>query len=165
MTTLPNQPWRATMGHMINNIERMFRGVSYCTKTTQDVRIAMENKVEHLARSIDERNVRVTRLCEEHTIQPTRLADLILQYQNSDSDVVSYQRAQGHEHVIPAGVIANIIREKEMIESEREQAHKLRLILRNLCETDMYTSPDTGQVATRVCIHTLTDSELEYLGF
>ncbi len=155
------------MGHWVESSERMFREVCYRKKTTAEIRAAMEAKQEQIARLSNERKHRVERLCEEYNITPTRLADLILQYHNdSDDDFVSYQnQGDGTGQLIPSGVIANIVREKEMIESERGQARKLELVLRNIREDEMYFNPRTGEANKRPCIHTLTDSELEYLGF
>ncbi len=154
------------MGYKINNTERLFRGVRYHTKTTPELRKALKNKQEALAALMADRQTRVERICAEYKISDRRLADLILQYQNDNSDMVSYQNQAGSdESLVPAGIIANIIHEKEMTEPERNQTLKLALVLRNLRDTEPYTCPNTGRVATRECIHELTDHELEYLEF
>ncbi|WNG50909.1 hypothetical protein F0U60_47355 [Archangium minus] len=62
-------------------------------------------------------------------------------------------------------MIANLIREREMIDSERGQIRKMELILRNLPDTELYNDPKTGEVKSRQPLHELTDEELEFLGF
>jgi hypothetical protein len=82
-------------------------------------------------------------------------------------DRISYEaqpRSEG-QALIPAGVISNLVREREMIDNEEAQIAKLELVLRNLCETEQFTVEATGEVKTRPCVHELTDFELDFLGF
>ncbi|MCY1077815.1 hypothetical protein [Archangium lansingense] len=155
------------MGYRVEKPTDMFESVRYNIKTTPEVRAAMQRKVKELAAHIEEREARMRRIRDEYQIDAERLAALIIQYQNNDSGFVSYQ-AQGdskRDVVVPAGVIANIIREREMIDSERGQIRKMELILRNLPDTELYNDPKTGEVKSRQPLHELTDEELEFLGF
>ncbi|MCP3169206.1 hypothetical protein [Myxococcus qinghaiensis] len=155
------------MGYRIERPAELFESVRYNTKTTPDLRGAMGKKVEELEKRIAEREGRLQRIRDEYQIDPERLATLVIQYQNKESDFVSYQAQGGspRDTVVPAGVIANIIREREMIDSERSQIRKLELVLRNLPESELYNDPRTGEVKSRQPLHQLTDDELEYLGF
>ncbi|MCB9755412.1 MAG: hypothetical protein H6713_36190 [Myxococcales bacterium] len=155
------------MGHRIENTTTMFRSVVYNIKTTPELRGAMERKLEELTGLIEAREGRVKRLREEYEIDAEQLAQLVIKFQNDDSGFVSYNQQGGgpREKLVPAGVIANIIREREMVDSERNQIRKLNLILRNIKDEEFFTHPRTGELGTRRCLHELTDSELEYLGF
>ncbi|MFP2929907.1 hypothetical protein ACLESO_32875 [Pyxidicoccus sp. 3LG] len=155
------------MGYRIEKPTELFESVRYNTKTTPEVRQAMQNKLKELATRIEDREGRMKRIRDEYQIDSERLAALVIQYQNRDSEFVSYESQGGspRDAVVPAGVIANIIREREMIDSERGQIRKLELVLRNLPETELYNDPRTGEVKSRQPLHKLTDDELEYLGF
>ena len=155
------------MGHRIENTTSMFRSVVYNIKTTPQLREAMERKLGELTELIAAREGRVQRLRDEYEIGAEQLAQLVIKFQNDDSGFVSYnQQGDGqNEKLVPAGVIANIIREREMVDSERSQMRKLNLILRNIKDEEFYTNPRTGEIGTRRSLHKLTDAELEYLGF
>ncbi len=157
------------MGHRIDDSSILFRSVRYNTKTTAEIREAMQKKVVEIKKLSLERETRIHKIRDEYQIDPERLANLVIQFQKNDSGFVSYnqQNQSGSEapKLIPAGVIANIISEREMIDSERDQIRKLELVLRNLRDTEHYASPRTGEILTRTCLHQLTDNELEYLGF
>ena len=62
-------------------------------------------------------------------------------------------------------IITNIVRERRMVDSEREQIRKLELVLRNLKDEELYAEPRTGEVRSRIALHVLNDDDLEYLGF
>ncbi|WP_224246250.1 hypothetical protein [Hyalangium gracile] len=144
----------------------MFDSVRYNTKTTPELREAMQKKVKEIVARIADREGRMKRIRDEYQIDAERLAALVIQYQNQDSDFVSYQsQGDSTRGVVPAGVIANIISEREMIDSERGQIRKMELVLRNLPETELYNDPRTGAVKSRQPLHKLTDDELEFLGF
>jgi transposase-like protein len=155
------------MGYRVEKPTELFESVRYNTKTTPELREAMKKMVLEIAARIEDREGRMKRIRDEYQIDSERLAALVIQYQNRDSDFVSYQAQGGasRDAVVPAGVIANIIREREMIDSERGQIRKLELVLRNLPETELYNDPRTGEVRSRQPLHQLTDDELEFLGF
>ncbi|QSQ26317.1 hypothetical protein JY651_15875 [Pyxidicoccus parkwayensis] len=155
------------MGYHVEEPTEMFESVRYNTKTTPVLREAMQKKVKEIAVRIEDREGRMKRIRDEYQIDSERLAALVIQFKNKNSNFVSYQ-AQGdgsRDTIVPAGVIANIIREREMIDSERGQIRKLELVLRNLPETELYNDPRTGEVKSRQPLHQLTDDELEFLGF
>jgi len=155
------------MGHFAR-ADTMFAGVSYRIKTTEQVRDAMSRKVKELKVRIADRETRTMRIRDEYSIDAERLAVLVMRYRESTrNQTVSYDRQGGDrdEVLVPAGVIANLVRERDMIDSEREQIRKLELILRNLADEELYHVPETGEVRTRRAIHELEDDELEYLGF
>ncbi|WP_338865452.1 hypothetical protein [Myxococcus stipitatus] len=157
------------MGHYVEQPTEMFESVRYNTKTTPELRGAMQKKVKELGGRIDEREARMRRIRDEYQIDAERLATLVMQFQKKarGSEMVSYQSQGGDsgDALIPAGVIANIIREREMVDSERAQIRKLELVLRNLPDSELYNDPKTGEVKSRQPLHQLTDDELEYLGF
>ena len=145
----------------------MFHSVRYSTKTSPELREAMQRKVSELRRSGEERELRVRKLREEYLIDPERLARLVLDFQRSDAPIVSYsaQGDGGRDVVIPAGVIAHIVREREMMDSERAQIRKMDLILRNMRDSESYIDGRSGEQRERLCLHSLSDDELEFLGF
>lgn len=156
------------MGHYVRNASDWFDGVSYNKKTSQELREAMQRKVVSLREHIEQREQRIRRIRAEYAIDADLLARLVIQFQgqNQGGSVVNYNtQGEGRDTLIPAGVIANIIREQEMIDSEHKQIRKLELILRNLRDTEPYNDASTGETRSRSCIHTLGDEELEFLGF
>ncbi|NMO15027.1 hypothetical protein HPC49_07255 [Pyxidicoccus fallax] len=153
------------MGYYAEKPTELFEGVYYNIKTTPELRQAMQKKVKEIRARIEDREGRMKRIREEYQIDAERLAALVIQYKNQDSDRVSYQVQGDSGTIVPAGVIANIIREREMIDSERGQIRKMELILRNLPDQELYNDPRTGEVKSRQPLHELTDDELEFLGF
>ncbi|RKH88742.1 hypothetical protein D7Y21_13540 [Corallococcus sp. AB045] len=143
---------------------REFVRSSHCRT---ELREALQKKVRELVARVEEREGRLKRIREEYQINAERLAALVIQYQNRDSNFVSYQSQNGASQtsIVPAGVIANLISESEMIDSERGQIRKVELVLRNLPDAELYHEPRTGAVRSRQPLHQLTDDELEYLGF
>lgn len=153
------------MGHRISYIEGLFSDVCYNKKSSAELRAAMTRKVEEIKVLSQTREGRIMKLREEHEIDAELLSRLVMQFQRDEhSNFTNYSKQPG-KNVIPAGVIANIIREQEMIDSEREQLQKLDLVLRNMRDTESYFTEDTGEHRERPCIHQLSDHELEYLGF
>ena len=144
----------------------MFEDVIYNIKTSDELRGAMKDKIEALEESRARREERVAKLREEYGIGPEHLAELLLRFKNEGgSRATSYDDQGADEPLVPAGVIANLVRERDMLSTERDQRRKLELILRNIKDTEPYVHEDTGEVRERPCIHRLTDEELEYLGF
>jgi len=152
------------MGHRINRIERLFSDVVYNQKSSAELRTAMTAKVKELRTRIAERGVRTQQIRDEYSIDAERLAILLMRFQQDDSGFVSYEK-QGGEHVVPAGVIANLVREREMIDNEQEQIEKIELVQRNLVDQVQFAVHGTGEIKLRPAIHELSDDELEYLGF
>lgn len=126
----------------------------------------MTRKVAVLEQHCEAREGRIRQIREDYGIDAERMAVLVMRYQDSGR-IVSYEnqgQAEG-QSIVPAGVIANLVEEHEMIDNERDQIWKLKLVLRNLADDEMYWEPQTGDVKTRQALHSLTDFELDYLGF
>lgn len=168
------------MGQM-HNVGAMFRGVTYNRFTTAVVRERMEAKIKALFAKILERCGRVTKLMEEHSITSEMLSDMVIQYMKdqdrgqtrmsySNSVSVASGSAVGPdlrsktEVVVPAGAVANIVTEKNLIESETEEAKRMVLIVRNLRDTLPSVDDKTGELVERAVVHSLNDEEIEYLG-
>lgn len=152
----------------------MFRNVTYNKFTSATLRDAMERKVQNVKAKIEERKGRIAKIREENKITDAMLSDMVIQYmqdQQRGQTRVSYSNSvqpdpkkKSEEVTIPAGVIANIITEKGLIESESSEVKKLSLILRNLRDTLPHVG-DNGLLVERPAVHVLTDDEIEYLGF
>lgn len=151
------------MGHSIQNIHHLFSDVRYRAKTSAELREAMQRKRTELQERVAARRTRIQAMRDEYAIDAERLALLVMRYREK-SGSISYEPAQG-QHVVPAGVVANLVKEQQMIDSELSQMGKLDLVLRNLRDEEWYTHPRTGEVLQRQAIHELDDFELEYLGF
>jgi len=152
------------MGYQINRIKSLFSDVVYSYKTSDQLRIAMTAKVVELKERIKEREIRTQRIRAEYEIDAEQLAVLLIRFQQDDSGMVSYEK-QGGSKVVPAGVIANLVREREMIDNEAEQIGKIELVMRNMLDEVQFAVHGTGELKTRPAVHELSDDELEYLGF
>ena len=160
-----------------NEVEEMFRGVSYNKFTSPQVREAMTRKAEAVRAKIEERRGRIEKITHENEITPEALSDLIVQYtqdqrRGSSSHKMSYSIPnsgssgnQPKETVVPAGVIANLVTEKELISSETAEVKRLDLILRNLKDTEPFVDATTGELRQHAIVHRLDDTDIEYLGF
>ena len=85
---------------------------------------------------------------------------LVMRFKESKGFVSYENQGSGEgEALVPAGVIANLVRERQMIDSEVEQIRKLELILRNIRDEELYEVPRTGEIKTRPSIHELSDEE------
>ena len=165
------------MGQM-HAVAAMFRGVNYNKYTSSVVREKMEAKITALRSKVEERRGRVTKLMEEHSITSEMLSDMVIQYMKDKergTSRMSYNTqsagsANGPdlrsktEVVVPAGAVANIVTEKNLIESETEEAKRMVLIVRNLRDTLPAVDEKTGELVERAVIHSLNDEEIEYLG-
>lgn len=156
------------MGHRVTRPSRMFEGTSYTSKTTEELRTAFAAKIEEVNAHIVERKRRLKRIKEDHALSSERLAHLVSTFQRDSNSYMSNYNNQGQEEgeqIIPAGVIANIVNEYEMIDNEQLQIRRMELVSRNLLDKEPYFNDHTGEHGIRSCIHILEDEELEYLGF
>lgn len=163
----------------------MFRGVTYNRFTTAVLRERMTAKVAALGAKVGERRGRINRLMEEHGITQEHLSNMLVQYmkdQEQGRSRTSYNFASNvalgaassiaagpnlqmrGEVIVPAGVVSNIITEKQLIESETSEAERMSLILRNLRDTLPVIDEKTNTLVERPVIHTLSDEEIDYLG-
>jgi len=158
------------------DVERMFSGVTYNKFTSGQLRTAMAKKIEAVLTKVKEREGRINKLMAENNITSEMATDMVLQYMKDQqegrqrmmySNSVRSQTpdAPPKEINIPAGVIANLITEKSLIEIEQEEVKRMVIILRNLKDEEYYFEPRTGERHSRECIHTLSDNDMEYLGF
>ena len=151
------------MGHRISRVRSLFDSVVYRQKSTQELRVAMTAKVAELRLRIADRELRTQKIRTEYAIDAEQLAVLLMRFQQESSGTISYEK-QG-ANPVPAGVIANLVREREMIDNEQEQIDKLELVQRNLLDEVQFAVHGTGEIKTRPAVHELDDEELEYLGF
>lgn len=161
---------------VFHEVKSMFRGVNYNKFTSPQIREAMTRKVESVRAKIEDRRGRIEKIVADNGITPEALSDLIVQYtqdqQRGRSAKMSYSistigsgNGPSRETVVPAGVIANLVTEKELIASETDEAKRMDLILRNLKDTQPFVDGETGELVQRAVIHTLDDTDIEYLGF
>lgn len=155
----------------------MFRGVNYNRFPSPKIRAAMEAKVLRVKSKIEERLGRLDRIAKDNDLTPAQMSDILAQYHQDKSRgnakqfyTVSVELgapipAGPREAFIPAGVVSNIVTEKDLIDQEQNEVRKLELIVRNLRDTEYAANPTTGELFLRECVHTLTDDEMEYLGF
>jgi hypothetical protein len=154
------------MGHRVSY--RMFEGTSYSIKTTEQLKEAFTKKIEEVDLRIKDRRQRLIKLREDNELSAERLAQLVSLFRrDSNAYITNYNRQNQNdgEAIVPAGVIANIVSEYDMIENEQDQIQRMQLVSRNLLDEEPYYNPRTGEHGIRPCIHELTDDELEYLGF
>ena len=156
-------------------VDDMLNQVVYNRFTSAEIRTKMEGKVQAIRAKVEERLGRITRIIADNGITPEALSDLVIQY-NQDQKrggggkmayTVSTAPAgsRAPETMIPAGVVANLVTEKELVATETAEAKRLDLILRNLRDSYPHVNETTGATYQRTAIHTLSDSDMEYLGF
>lgn len=154
----------------------MFIGVTYNLFTTAEVREAMARKAVAVAAKVAERRLRVQAIVAEYEIAPEALADLVLRYVRDQQDrrqVASYSNSArlsaspsgspSGDKLVPAGVVANIVEEKTLMEGETKEVEKLNRVLRNLRALVPFWDDKAGQLAFRDVVHKLTDDEIDYL--
>ena len=134
------------MGHRIYARD-LFDEVIYNKKTTAELQTAMTAKTIALLESLTRREERLAGIRDEYDIGPERLAELIIRFSNEgNSRSTSYDNQGSDAPIVPAGVIANIVRERDMLDTERDQMRKMELILRNIKDTEPYIHEETGEV-------------------
>ena len=152
------------MGHRFNWVDSLFEDVTYNIKTSAELRPALEAKVVALRAKAIERDARMMAVRDEYGIDAEWLAVLVMRHQNGNKSSVSFEPRDG-EKLIPAGIIANLVEERSMIDNEQEQVAKIELVLRNLRDEVQFRVEGTGEIKTAPSEHQLTDNELLYLGF
>jgi hypothetical protein len=161
---------------VFREVEVMFRGIVYNKFTSSVVRAALTAKVKAVQDKIEERHRRVEKIIADNEITPEAMNELILQYmqdqQRGNRNKMSYSTAAvpmrnvagaSTEKVVPAGVVANLATEKELISNETAEVRRMALILRNLKDTQPHVD-DEGRLVERPTVHTLDDTDIEYLG-
>ena len=167
----------------------MFSGVDYNHFTTAELRAAMQRKLHAVTVKIAERERRVRAIVAEYRIAPEAMTDLVMRFMRDAQErrtVATYttSRPSGgdgsegapSELVVPAGVVANIVAEKNLQEGETKEVAKLRLVLANLRDRVPYwddqrnaavraeSPPVEPALSYRAVVHKLNDDEMEYLG-
>ena len=127
-------------------------------------------KIALLLAKITEREARIVRLRDEFAISD---ADMIKLLSQAASDAVSNARVattmsynignDDNVRVVAAGVVQNLLTERQLIEQERDLVTKLQLVLRNLRPV-MHYAQDTG-APYEVDSFPLSESDLDFLGF
>lgn len=157
-------------------VEAMFHNVSYNQFTSPQLREAMTKKVAAVRVKIEERQGRIRKIQADNDITSEMATDLVLQYMQDQqrgqqrmmysNSVRSQNTNEAPKEInVPAGVISNLVTEKSLIEQEMAEVKRMDLIIRNLKDEMYYNHPETGVVGKRQAIHTLSDSDMEYLGF
>lgn len=142
-------------------------------KSSEDIRSACKTKIVAVRAKIEEREARIRRIREEYRITDAALVDILAQARQTRNAQVMYRYTSkgagprshagagdiddDEEVMIGAGVVNNLLTERDFIDGEREQVRKLELIVRNLRDL-----PDDEGVVQG---HPLTNEELEFLGF
>ena len=151
--------------------EDMFQNFTY-EKPSAEIITKAQAKIAALLAKVEERQARVTKIREEYEVTDQALVEILTQARGAQRDKMSYtynsSSAQGlrEERSIGAGVVNNLLTENDYIESERKQAKRLGLIVRNLQDRpDETIHVVAAGVERPLRGHCLTEEELEYLGF
>lgn len=166
------------MGHQVD-ASRMLGCIARGTKTTDEVRKAIREKTGALVSKIEERKIRIAKIKSSNELSDLDVSNLMVEYHKNQSmgrEVQTYslsnsraKQLQGgnssDERIIGAGVVASIVAETNLIESEQNQVSDLRLIDRNMLDVEVVSNPRTGEWVTRQQYHKLSDEALKYLGF
>lgn len=131
----------------------------------------MEAKAAFLEAKVTDRQGRVARIREAFDISDADMIDLLTQHANPVTTNAQVKMSytietnggeEGEVRIIAAGVIQNLVTEKSLIEQEQETIKQLKRICRNLKPITHFG--ENGEAYTQDFV-TLSDSELEYLGF
>ena len=153
------------------NIHQFFNRVTF-QKTTSEIKTKAQTKVAQIKSKITEREQRIHRLREEYKITDAVLIDLLTQARNDlvqgalkmfyNSTVSSAQGSDQTQNVtIGAGVVTNILTEKDAMAAEEIQVTRLELVIRNISDVMRITSNGMSYVEP----HTLSFEEMTFLGF
>lgn len=155
----------------------MFRQLQY-QKTIDEIKGAMTKKVEFLLGKIEERSNRIQQLRETFGIDDVAYITLLQEALKNEKEgraVVNYTttRTSGglwatgegapEKVIIGAGVVQNLLTETTLRDQEKADVAHLQMIVRNLRPIRTYdVAADRTEVTDEF---TLTEAELEYLGF
>lgn len=150
----------------------MFHNFVY-EKPSAEIITKAQEKIEALQGKIEERLARVAKIRKEYEITDQALVEILTQARGAQREKMSFTYSsapstQGlrEERSIGAGVVNNLLTENDYIESERKQAKRLGLIVRNLQDRPDETIHVVAVGAERPLRgHALSEEELEYLGF
>ena len=156
------------MGSPINSHE-ILRGVSF-TKTANEIKAAATTKIAKLEGKIAERQKRIVDLRKEYDINDAALIQLLTEARRDmqhGHTKMSYNFSNslnavddGDQRVVGAGIVTNILTESDMIESEKEQVTRLKMIVRNIKPIPKYATGNGTQLPDEG-FH-MSDTDLEY---
>lgn len=142
-------------------------------KSSEEIVRACTKKIEALLAKVREREERIANLRKEYGINDAALIQLLTQArkQQGNNAGMTYSFSNGipsprdrdggkmteETITIGAGVVNNLLTENDFIESEKSQADKLAIIVRNLKDLPNDNGDKRG--------HRLSYDELVYLGF
>lgn len=139
-------------------------------KSSGEILAKAAAKVESLTLKIAEREARIVRLRKEFEITDQDMIKLLSQ---AAQDALSNARVtttmsynigtQDEVRVVAAGVVQNLLTERQLIEQEKDSVEKLQMISRNLRPLVAYAS-QTGE-RYEVDSFNLSETDLEFLGF
>lgn len=155
--------------HSFNNVDR-------ASVHTSTLKTAIKNKIKQIQAKLIEREARVAELMKSYKITQAALADLIQQHaaaasRNSISNASYSTRvaASGsddqqryEEVVVPAGVVANILVERQTRDDERRQIDDLIVLYSSTADT--VDEVVNGVLVRHDAVHVLTTDERRYLG-
>lgn len=177
------------MAMLPGNIDHMFSFT--IEKSSEEIKAKIKERIENpdpqkgLEAKIKDRQARIVKLREAYKITDAILVDLLTQARNAQKrgeTKMSYssstyaanarmgQEREGgstEEVVVEAGVVSSLMTESDLIEAEKSQVRRLRLIAANLKDVpdrDIRCLP-AGVTEIPLRGHQLSYSELEFLGF
>lgn len=143
------------------SVRSMFRNFTY-QKSIEDLVAAFERKIQAVKDKIAERTERIARIRKEYNITDQDLIDLLSQASQNHNSTMSYSFGGAEQRVIGAGVVQNILTERNLVEQEKVSVSSMEQIVRNLRPVHHVADNGTPWVQTHF---ELTADELEYLGF
>ncbi len=140
-------------------------------KSSEEILAKAAVKAESLAAKIAEREGRIVRIRKEFDISDQDMINLLSQAaQDALSNAriattMSYNLAgqDGDTRIVAAGVVQNLLTERQLIEQEKDHVEKLKMITRNLRPLVAYAT-QTGE-KYEVDTFTLTEADIDFLGF
>jgi len=146
----------------------MFNSLVY-EKTVDEIKAAMEKKIESLKAKVTDREARITRIRKEFDITDAEMINLLAQAANEmvSNRVVatmSYNlNTTGPDpKIVQAGVVQNLLTEKNLIQQEKDSIEQMSLIVRNLRPVHRFAQDGTEYTQDTF---TLREDELDFLGF
>lgn len=132
-------------------------------KSIPEILTKIQEKIVSVEAKIEERKIREEKIRKEYEITDEDLIRVLSQAANASGSNVqgSYTLSSTTHRVIGAGVVQNLLTERELREQEEASVHRLKLLQRNLAPISIWaeTHWETKNVFR------LSEADLEYLGF
>lgn len=141
-------------------------------KTSEEIKTKCQEKALSLTAKIEDRQARVAALRAEHGIDDKALIQLLTEARKHSQDRTTFSYVSNspvqngpaqQERTIGAGVVNFLLTESDFIESEKESIKRLQMIIRNLRPLVRNAAENGAEYPEDR--HSLTYSELEFLGF